>query len=82
MSTQRKLTALQNRFDKQAIEQLRAEVVRLAKKLEDTEQELRWAQNDADYYQRMYELVTENPGCEIGITQQGHILAVNQKTGD
>ena len=76
------LAALQDQFDKQAIEQLRAEVVRLSKKLEETEQELRWAQDDADFYRMMYELLIENPDCEIGITQQGEVLAVNQKTGD
>ncbi len=82
VSVQRKLTALQNRFDRQAIEQLREELNRVSQKLEETEQELKWALDDADHYRMMYELLNENPDCEIGITQQGEVLAVNQKTGD
>lgn len=75
------LRALESRLDRQAIHQLRAEVVRLASQmeeltraLEDAEQRERWAEDSARFWQDVAE--AEAYRREIGITQDGQVVAL------
>ena len=68
------LKRLQNKLDRIAIDQLRAEVVRLNQELEETKQELRFAQQaayDADRWQDLAMDLIYEAGQQIGMTKEG-----------
>lgn len=75
------LATIERRLDRQAIDQLRAEVVRLSgmvdaltAALDDAEQRERWADDSARFWQDIVEL--ERDGHAIGLTQSGEVVAL------
>lgn len=67
------LKRLQAKLDRQAIDQLRAEVTRLAQRVDDLEQQLAWASDDADRWQDLAIDMANRTDQQIGITRQGDI---------
>ena len=74
------ITRLQRKWDREAVTQLRAEVTRLANRITELEDQLSlaeftadMAQLDADFYRDM----APYSGLEVGITQQGQLVAIN-----
>jgi hypothetical protein len=70
------LTNLQRRLDQTALEQARAEVVRLAERVEELERDLEYTRNDADAW---YEHANDLRACmgdtvSVGITQAGQLI--------
>ncbi|MEW5833629.1 MAG: hypothetical protein AB1832_01075 [Pseudomonadota bacterium] len=76
----RSLACLQRRFDAEAIEQLRAEVVRLSQENEDLRDRLYWAEQNAESWARdateMHLQLCELHVGKPGITQDGHLVVV------
>lgn len=82
----RLLTTLQTRFDRHAIHQLRAEVAKLATKMEELEAEKNhWhdraidAEQWADQWRNDFmELqLNDYPNQQPGITKDGHLVRIN-----
>lgn len=79
------LTNLQRRLDQAALEQARAEVVRMAERIEQMqahiwqlEEQLQYAQADAECWYEHSQLLTERlpENLSIGITQEGALVIV------
>lgn len=72
------LANLQRRLDQAALEQARAEVVRMAERIEQLEVRLQHAQSDAEYWYEHSQLLTERlpENLSIGITQEGALVIV------
>jgi hypothetical protein len=70
------LINLQRRLDQAALEQARAEVVRLADRVEELERQLEYARNDADaWYDHANELRDRmGDAVSVGITQSGQLV--------
>lgn len=75
------LSAIERRLDRHAIDQLRAEVVRLSgmvdaltAALDDAEERERWAGDSANFWQDIAEL--ERDGHTVGLTQSGDVVAL------
>lgn len=72
---------LQAKLDREAIDQLRDEVLRLNRELEETRQELYWAQQtayDADRWQDLAIDLMRETGQELGMTRQGELGLIKQ----
>lgn len=74
------ITRLQRKWDREAVTQLRAEITRLADRITELENQLdraeytaALAQQDADFYRD----IAPYSGLEVGITQQGQLVAIN-----
>jgi hypothetical protein len=67
---------LQARFDRQAVEQLRAEVAALAARIDQLENELYWAQqaaSDADTWHDLAMDLMYETDRRVGITKDGQM---------
>lgn len=74
-----RLSTIQNRLDKEAIEQLRAEVVRLDAKLTESENYRLIAEDSADYWEsqcRALEGQLESRGETIGLCKDGSLVVL------
>lgn len=76
----RSITCLQRHFDAEAIEQLRAEVVRLDAENEQLRTQLYWAEESAESWRRdatdMHLQLCELHVGKPGITQGGQLVVV------
>lgn len=76
----RNVTALQRRFDAIALDQLRAEVVRLHEENNQLRENLHWAEDAAEYWRedalQMQEAACAATGSSPGITQAGTLVLV------
>src|SRR5690606_17246227 len=77
------IVSLERRLDREAIGQLRAEIVRLDAELTRVNEELaqaksqlEWHQDSAEFWQDVAEM--QRDGRQVGITQSGQAVAVNQ----
>lgn len=73
-SDKRTLDNFERRLDRQAIAQLRAEVVRLSEQIEDLESRLYWAEQDAmtgNHWQDIAIDLMNETGQQIGMTKEG-----------
>ena len=77
------LNNLQQRFDRQAINQLRAEVTTLAQKIDELEESLHYAQQDADFWHNhsvdmQQALEDENFATHrsVGLNKEGELMVV------
>lgn len=75
------LATIERRLDRLAIDQLRAEVVRLSgmvealtAALDDAEARARWADDSASFWQDIAEI--ERDGHAVGLTQSGEVVAL------
>lgn len=70
----RTLDNFERRLDRQAIAQLRAEVVRLSEQIKDLESRLYWAEQDAmtgNHWQDIAIDLMNETGKQIGMTKDG-----------
>lgn len=86
MSPDTTLRNLQARLDRQAVDQLRAEVARLENEnhrlrfeLEETERELHWADAVAESWRDDFQRLEESlaPSQAIGLTQSGALVLMS-----
>lgn len=75
------LATIERRLDRHAIDQLRAEVVRLSgmvealtAALDDAEQRARWAEDNSNFWEGIAEI--ERAGNTVGLTQSGEVVAL------
>lgn len=75
------LATIERRLDRHAIDQLRAEVVRLSgmvealtAALDDAEVRARWAEDNSNFWEGIAEI--ERAGNTVGLTQSGEVVAL------
>lgn len=68
--------SIQRRLEKWELDHLRALCAVQAEELERLQRDLQYAEDCADMWQRIHDITTERPDCEIGLTIEGQIVAV------
>lgn len=82
---ERRRKALRRKLDKYAIDQLRAEVVRLAEDLDSAERDRNFAQDSADYWESQCRSLEDqicHIGASVGLTRSGDLVAVTEGLND
>ena len=68
--------SIQRRLERWELDHLRALCAVHAEQIESLKSELQYAEDCAHMWQRIHDITTEQPGCQIGLTVHGEIVAL------
>lgn len=68
--------SIQRRLERWELDHLRALCAIQAEEIESLKREVEYAEDCAAMWQRIHDITAEQPGCQIGLTATGDVVAL------